>query len=283
MRSYTETISKFCFVFVVGIVSLVSVAAFPVIGPEVDLTPHSGLLRRDTNWKATVRFLQPEVQRALSSEIPATLKAYIVQGILSKLSQLSPGDTADIKFTTAGLQAFDDDDMVRFEITWKGNGKKDFITDGHVYFKGDKGDRQVMYEVEAGVPTDDVPTVWKATVFFDDPKVFFAHSKSRRDQVHKEIKKAVKDRLKEGDTVDIIFNSPGIPAFKGDALQFHIHWNEKYKTAGKFELVGEKFKVTPKVTLETECEAISPAGTSTTSASAPSINIIEVRYEVFFC
>ncbi|KAJ3720207.1 hypothetical protein DFJ43DRAFT_1096126 [Lentinula guzmanii] len=268
MRSYTETISKFCFVFVVGIVFLVSVAAFPVKG-SVDLTPHSGLLRRDTHWKVIVSYRERDDPRP--PEYPPTLRTEITKGILSKLPA---GQTADISFSTLGAPAFYNDSYIDFGIAWT-RGCKTFTTEGHIQFVGDKGDRQLMYTVEARVPIHR-----EATIFFDDQEAFVKHPQRRRKQVTEEIEKAVRAEFGQFDIIDSIkFNHPGIPPFKNDAMQFHIDWNGKDKTAGKFELVGKRFKIEPKVTFEEEGEA----GPSTASTAAPSINIIEVRYEVFFC
>ncbi|KAJ3783359.1 hypothetical protein GGU11DRAFT_322288 [Lentinula aff. detonsa] len=267
MRSYTETISKFCFVFVVGIVFLVSVAAFPVKGSEVDLTPHSGLLRRDTHWQVIVSYREKDA--TILAEHPPTLRTEITKGILSKLPA---GHTADISFSTPGTPAFDDDDYIEFRIAWTRDCKT-FTTEGHIQFVGDKGDRQLMYTVEARVPIHR-----EATIFFDDQKVFVEHSSQRINQVHAEIKKAVTAEFGQFDTIDSIkFNHPGIPAFKDSAIQFHIDWNGKDKTAGKFELVGQRFKIKPKVTFE---EEEGEAGPSTASTAAPSINIIEASPQI---
>ncbi|KAJ3893390.1 hypothetical protein GG344DRAFT_75048 [Lentinula edodes] len=257
---------KVCFVLILGLVSLVCIAALPIVSTDEldDPESHPHLARRDIyiSWDVEVKYMYRDTLHS-QAETPETIRKHIEDGIRS---QVSPHDTIlSIKFASDGIPELVDD-KIEFYITWisrtmahgrtlVGGKRGPATTGGYIHFVGNESPTLYVVKIRP-------PVKWRVNVIFEGDRAR-GFSKAQTEHVKGVVENAIRDNIAqlacEVDTVQSVsFPEQRLSSYDNEVkMHFRIDWNDETRSTGEYVRIAEH-------------------GSASTSASRiPQINVIE--------
>ncbi|KAJ3901256.1 hypothetical protein F5879DRAFT_345402 [Lentinula edodes] len=272
---------KVCFVLILGLVSLVCIAALPIVSTDEldDPESHPHLARRDIyiSWDVEVKYMYCDAQH--QSETPRTIRKHIEDEIRS---HVSPHDTISIKFASNGIPELVDD-KIEFYITWisrtmahgrtlVGGERGPATTGGYIHFVGNESPTLYVVKIRP-------PVKWRVNVIFEGDRAR-GFLKAQTEHVKKVVEKAIRDdiaQLCEVDTVQSVsFPEQWLSSYDQEVkMHFHIDRNDETRSTGYVQYTASEDQ--PYVVhFNRDYVSIAEHGSVSTSASRiPQINVIE--------
>ncbi|KAJ3918833.1 hypothetical protein F5877DRAFT_67014 [Lentinula edodes] len=256
---------KVCFVLILGLVSLVCIAALPIVSTDEldDPESHPHLARRDISisWDVEVKYMYRDAPHYEQSETPRTIRKHIEDEIRS---HVSPHDTISIKFASNGIPELVDD-KIEFYITWisrtmahgrtlVGGERGPATTGGYIHFVGNESPTLYVVKIRP-------PVKWRVNVIFEGDRAR-GFLKAQTEHVKKVVEKAIRDdiaQLCEVDTVQSVsFPEQRLSSYDQEVkMHFHIDRNDETRSTGDYVSIAEHGSV------------------STSASRIPQINVIE--------